>query len=190
MSWRFASITFRSDHSGRFPELLQRLGVRYHQSAPGFTFDDAIRWDNKATAVGLVNGRTMVLEHFLPYDCSFEPGKTGRLDPVLMELSVQEDILCCIVDGGSGTYCLAAFHKGQRVRCWAAEPGRVLCQEGQPVEGEEQDHSARLRDLEALPAMFTPCDNELRVLGAWEHFLGVSFQDLVRSEEALFHFFL
>jgi hypothetical protein len=136
MSWKFAGIIFKKDYRGSYPDLLNRLGIKFNQSAEGFTFSDAISRENQATALGFVNDSTLLLHHLIPYDCSYEPGESGRLDGVLEALSLEAEIMNYIIDGVSGTYCFSVFSGGKRIRRWAVEPGKVLCNEGEPVAGE------------------------------------------------------
>jgi hypothetical protein len=190
MSWKFAGIIFKKDYQSAYPDLLQRLEVKYEQCAGGFSFSDAISRENQATALGRVNGHTMLLHHLLPYDCSYEPGVEGRLDAILASLSLEGDILNYIIDGISGTYCLSVFSKGTRTRRWATESGKVLCNEGEPVSGETPVVSKLAATENALPAIFVMSEDEAHLFAVWEAFLGVSFQELVRDDAPIFQFFL
>ncbi len=104
MSWKFAGINFEEDFQGSYPTLLGRLGLDCSGPAKGFTFADAIARDNQGTALGIVNGKTVLLNHLLPYDCAYEAGQEGRLDEILAHVSLAGDILNYILDGVSGTY--------------------------------------------------------------------------------------
>jgi hypothetical protein len=190
MSWKFAGIIFRKDYRGSYPDLLKRLGVVSYQSAEGFTFSDAIRRENQATALGFVNGNTLLLHHFIPYDCSYEPGGKGRLDDILIPLSLEGDIMNYIIDGVSGTYCFSLFSKGERSRRWAVEPGNVWCNDGSMVNGEMPAVSKNAVTGNSLPDIFMVSDDEAHLFAVWEAFIGVSFQELVRNDTLLFHFFL
>ena len=184
MSWKFAGIIFKKDYGAACPELLGRLGVEYSRSTGGYTFAEAVSRANRATALGVVNGQTMLLDHLLPYDCAYELGKEGRLDELLRPLSVEgDDILNYIVDGVSGTYCFSCFSQGQRIRRWATEPGNVWCDEGKPVAGE-----APLD--EALAPIFAASTDEAHLLAVWAAFSGISFQELVHNDSPLFYFFM
>ncbi len=190
MSWKFAGIIFQKNYQDSYPELLQLLEIKYYQSAEGFTFADAIGRENQATALSIVNGNTMLLNHLIPYDCSYEPGGEGRLDDILAALSDEANIMNYIVDGVSGTYCFSLFSKGARIRRWAVEPGRVLCDEGELVDGEVSKISQNALAGNSLPDIFVMSEDEAHLFGVWEAFLGVSFQELVQNETPLFHFFL
>ena len=190
MSWKFAGMTFKKDYQAAYPDLLKRLEVKYSRSAVGFSFSDAIGRENQATALGHVNGHTMLLHHFLPYDCSYEPGVESRLDAMLASLSLEGDILNYIIDGVSGTYCFSLFSKGVRTRRWATEPGKVWCNEGEPVSGEAPAVSKLTATENALPAIFVMSEDEAHLFAVWEGFTGVSFQDLVQDDTPIFQFFL
>ena len=185
MSWKFAGIIFKKNYKTAYPELLKQLEVKYSQSAEGFTFADAISRENQATALGQVNDNTLLLHHFLPYDCSYEPGAEGRLDELLMPLSIESDIMNYIVDGVSGTYCFSLFSDGKRVRRWAAEPGKIWCNEGKPVDQEISSVSKN-----APPDIFSMSEDEAHLFAVWEAFAGIPFQKLVQDDAPLFHFFL
>ena len=190
MSWKFAGISFKKAYQTSYPDLLKRLGVKYTQSAGGFSFSDAIDRANQATALGGVNAHTMLLHPLLPYDCAYEPDVEGRLDAILAALSLEGDILNYIIDGVSGTYCFSLFSKGIRTRRWATEPGKVWCDEGEPVSGEAPAVSQPAATEPALPALFAMSEDEAHLFAVWEAFIGVSFQELVRDDTSLFHFFL
>jgi len=190
MSWKFAGIIFKKDYRGSYPNLLDRLGVEFYQSAEGFTFSHAINRENQATALGFVNGNTMLLHHLLPYDCSYEPGRSGPLDGVLEALSLEADIMNYIIDGVSGTYCFSVFSGGKRIRRWAVEPGNVLCDEGEPVAAEAATITRGPSIDDSLPDIFAMSEDEAHIFAVWEAFLGVSFQELVQSETGMFEFFL
>lgn len=186
MSWKFAGIIFKKNYKTTYPELLKQLEVQYSQSAEGFTFADAISRENQATALGQVNDNTLLLHHFLPYDCSYEPGAEGRLDDLLIPLSSEGDIMNYIVDGVSGTYCFSLFSAGKRIRRWAAEPGKTWCNEGNTMEYETSSAFKTDSPLD----IFSMIEDEARLFAVWEAFTGISFQKLVQDDAPLFHFFL
>jgi hypothetical protein len=189
MSWKFAGISFVKDYQASYPDLLKRLGVHYYRSSEGFTFSDAIRHDNLGTALGVINGKTMLLNHLLPYDCSYEPGKEGRLDEILKSLSIEGTILTYIVDGVSRTYCFSLFSHGERVRRWGTEPGNVWVDEGQPIDGEPAMALRKPTPDDFLPGIFAVSDDEAHLFAVWEAFMGVSFQQLVQDNSPIFHLF-
>ncbi len=186
MSWKFAGIIFKNECRGSYPDLLKRLQVNYCHSAEGFTFSDAIARQNESIAVASVGACTMLLHHFLPYDCSYEAGKEGRLDEILGQMSEDGDIMNFIIDGVSETYCFSLFVKGKRVRRRAVEPGKVWCDEGVPLDSEALVAAGK----NSTAGVFTVCENETKLVAVVEAFLGLSFQELVNSDQPLFHFFL
>jgi len=186
MSWKFAGIIFKKNYNAAYPELLKQLGVKYNQSAAGFTFADAVNRENRATALGQVHGNTLLLHHFLPYDCSYEPGSEGLLDELLLPLSLDGNIMNYIVDGVSGTYCFSLFSAGKRIRRWAAEPGKVWCDEGEPAPSE----TFSVLKNDSPIDIFSMNEDESRLFAVWEAFAGISFQELAQDDTPLFHFFL
>lgn len=188
MSWKFAGVLFEQEFGNQFPVLLERLGVERHYSSRRCSFFDAIRADNEATALAIVNGRTVLVDKFLSYDCSYEPGQSSGLDRLLGSLSGDRNILNFIVDGVSGTYCFTLFSRGRRIRRWATEPGNIWCDEGQPLLAESQQQSEVSANNEELP-FSTMNDDEAHLLAVWEDFLGLSFQDLLRDDKLSFQLF-
>ena len=181
MSWKFAGIVFARSYQDAFRDLVGRLGLPSARPGVELTFSAATSRRNQATAIGIVNGRTLVLDHLLPYDCAYEPDRDGPLDERLRSLSLGGDVLNFICDGVSGTYCFSLFRQGRRIRQWAGEPGRVTCDEGQPLPAEAQLPAA---DTDA--GVDAPCAGEDRLFAVWEAFLGVSFEDLVADARPLF----
>ena len=190
MSWKFAGIHFAKDYRDDYPGLLQRLKVDFNNSAEGFSLADAIGRDNLAVALGQVNGKTLLFHHFLPHDCSYEPGVTRRLDAILEPISREGDVMNYIIDGISGTYCFSLFSQGIHIRRWAVEPGKVWCDEGAPIAGEKPGDFAGTPIDSPLPAIFAMTADEARIFSVWEAFIGVSFQDLLNQRADLFQFFL
>lgn len=176
MSWKFAGIQFARSYQDAFADLLDRLGQ--HDAHPGadLTFAQATSLHNQGTAIGVVNGHTLLLDHLLPYDCTYEPfGPDGPLDERLRSLSLGGDVLNFICDGVSGTYCFSLFRQGARIRRWAGEPERVLCNEGP------------LLPAESILAVDAAVDSgEARLFAVWEDMLGVSFAELVEGERPSF----
>ncbi len=177
MSWKFAGIIFARSYRDAFADLVSRLGLPSVRPGAELTFSAATSRRNQAAAVGIVNARTLVLDHLLPYDCAYEPDRDGPLDERLRSLSLSGDVLNFICDGASGTYCFSLFRQGSRIRQWAGEPGRVTCDVGQPLPAEAH-----------LPATAVDAGGagEDRLFAVWEAFLGVSFEDLVADERPLF----
>ncbi len=189
MSWKFAAILFQKDYASSYDALLGRLGVERSGPVGEVSFADAVSRRNLATALGAVQGKTLLLDPLLPYDCSYEAGGEGPLDERLRSLSFGGDILNFIFDGVSATYCFTLFRQAKRVRRWAAEAGEVWCDDGPPIAGEGEPTSLNAATALDLSAMFAPSADETRLLAVWEAFLGTSFQDLVRDERPSFQVF-
>ena len=189
MSWRFSGLIFENQGEASFESLLERLKGDHHRRAGAATFLDAIRRDNEATAVGFVNGRTMLLDHFLPFDCSYVPGRSGPLDEKLAPLSLEGDILNFIVDGVSGTYCFSLFSQGRRIRRWATLPDKLLCDEGRPLLAESQPPPGDPTPEEDQLPIFTVEDDEAHLFAVWEALLGLTLQELVQDDRPLFQLF-
>jgi hypothetical protein len=186
MSWKFAGIAFARSYAANPRDLLRRLGLPDADPGAELTFAEATSRRNEGTAVGIVNGRTLLLDHLLPYDCAYEPGREGPLDERLRSLSVGGDILNFVCDGASGTYCFSLFRQGERIRRWAGDPDGVSCDEGSPLAA-EAELPADTRAANALAAgIYATNFGEIRQFAVWEAFLGVAFEELVQDDRPRF----
>lgn len=130
MSFSFGGIVLGADLADQGAALFERLGVGPKWDAGEIKLVDATRRDFVGAAVGSYRGRTVVIDPFLPYDCSHMPGELTALDDRLAALSVGGAVLCFVVEGTSDSYQFSYYAGGQRVRCRRAEGGRVVAEEG------------------------------------------------------------
>jgi len=182
MSWKFAGIAFEKNYVGAFSQLLAKLQIGFTNSNSGFTFLDAIAPSNRATALGIIHHKTLLLHHLWPYDVAYEPDQTLPLDPLLSDESRHGQILSFIIDGMSATYAFALFDQGQCVRRWGVAPGNTFCNEGVPLVT-EAPHSLIVNADQPTP-------DESHIFGVLEGFLGIPFQTMAQSKAELFEAFL
>src|SRR5690606_16047034 len=97
-------------------DVLARIVGRCYTAARPVSLVDATRADFDGTAAGRYLDRTLIVDHALPWDCSFREDALGPLDDRLAELSRAAPALCITVDETSMTFAFAAFEDGRRVR--------------------------------------------------------------------------
>jgi hypothetical protein len=175
MSWTFGGLLMQKDFSQHLDEFLSLVHHREGTRGSKISFNSALSVKGNEAALGVINHCTVLINEYLPYDCSFTPGKASAYDNRLAAASATTPILIFLLDGISGTYGYSLFQDGERIRRWAADPGTVLCDEGDPVEFEK----AFIDDPRA--------DSEQRVLAAIEHYLSKTFVSLIRDEHALLY---
>lgn len=192
MSWNFAGIIFEKNYQNQYPDLLTDLKVNFQQSGEGFTFDQAIRYDNQASALRIVNQKTLFLNHLLPYNCSYEPKEDLYLDKILTILSSEGDILNFIVNERADMYCFSLFSQQKRIRRWAIYPEGIMVDEGEKLNVEKAEISNQDQDVhpEELPVLYHMSASETQLFRVFASFLGLTFQELVRDKNPRFHFFL
>lgn len=166
MSWKFGGIYFKKDYSADTDILFKDLEYNYNYSGQTVTLEEAVQSNYAGAAVGIVNGRTLLHNNFIPYDCAFEPGKWYDMDVTLKKLSLENDIFCFFIDGATESYGLSYFHQGNRIRCRGVFLGKVVLDEGQSLPGEI-----------AKEVM----DEEKRIFGLIEVFIQASFSDLIQN---------
>lgn len=185
MGWTFGGLAVKKEYKDGFETLLAALALKKKKTGTAFNFSTAISKQNKGTAAGIVKGHTILLDHLLPYDCSFEEGEKSRFDKTLEAFSKEADALVFMFDSVSGTYAFSLFSGGDRKRRWASEPGNVLCNEGDPLEEEIGFITGKAK----RPGGASP-DNEARVMTVLESFLHTGFTELLNNEKILFELFI
>jgi hypothetical protein len=171
MSWTFGGLLMQADFSQHLDEFLLLVHQGNGISGDKISFNSALSLKGDHAAAGVINNCTVLLNEYLPYDCSFTPGVESNYDKRLASASARAGILVFLLDGISGTYGYSFFDSGKRVRRWAVDPGSVLCNEGETLEFENTPET----------------DPEKRVLAAIEYYLSKSFVSLMRDSEAILY---
>ncbi len=136
MSLSLGGILFAADF-GRDPvALLGRLGLEPITELPSITLRAAARSDFRDIAVGRHAGATILIQHDLPYDCSFRPRQLSPLDRRLAALSEAGPVFCFIREDASMSSAFSFFRSGRRVRCRAVDLSAVYCDTGKSLPAE------------------------------------------------------
>ncbi|RMG25733.1 MAG: hypothetical protein D6730_10395 [Bacteroidetes bacterium] len=161
MGWKLGGVCIKKDFSGQELRLLRMLGMENWVYQGEISIRKASRFDFMQTAIGVYNDCTLLINHFLPYDLSFEPDTLYEPDRHLMALSLEADVLAFLMDGTSGTYFFSCYRAGRRIRLRHTQPGEVLADTGTPF---------------AIEANFDPqkSQDENRIFRLLEMFVGVA----------------
>jgi hypothetical protein len=178
MSWKFGGAVIKKDYKGSFAELLEALQLPRKDARSAFDFSTATTEENRRTAAGVVNGRTLLLDRRLPYNCSYEENEMSQFDKTLAAFSNTADTLVFMLDGASDTYFFSFFAQGERKRRWSAEPGNILCNDGGPLE-------------EELPFITGKAEgDEERKIAVFESVTGAQFNDLLDDQKTMYRLFI
>ena len=185
MGWTFGGIAVKNNHSGSFQSLLGALNLRRTDTGNRFNFSSALSQKNTGTAIGIINDCTVLLDPLLPYDCSYTEDEESRFDKTLTLFSKEAETLVFMLDSISGTYAFSFLGEGECKRKWAAEPGNILCNEGDYLEAEVPFITGNASALRRYSS-----EGEARVFAVIESFLGVGFDGLTKDNQNLFHLFI
>lgn len=153
-------------------DLLGQLGLPSLRRSGRISFPQATSTSFLETAIGRVGSGVVIVNHFLPYDCSFEPGETSSLDERLAQLSQDALVMVFYLDGHTGGSGFALFQDGRRIRRRAILDGSVLqVDEGPPLPPEL--------------ALAAGVDEESRVFALSALVLGFSLDAVIFSEEQM-----
>lgn len=169
MSWTFGGLLIQKDYTGKLDEFLALTRQPSSISEWRLSLYESVLLKGQQAAVGVVNGCTVLINEVLPYDCSFVEGEDSDYDKQLATASAKGAILVFVFDGISGTYGYSVFNNGKRIRRWAADPGIILCDEGESMEFDNKT------------------DHEERVFAAMGYYLQASFSGLFRNNEKIFY---
>lgn len=169
MSFNFAGFLFAST-TLEPTAILRAMGLEARALPQRVELAAATRTDFLHSAIGVVGTGTILINHFLPYDCSFEPGGTSPLDRRLAPLSEEGPLLAFYLNGHAGYYGFSLFEGGARVRRRATSPAAVAVDEGAPLPQE---------------APYPPghTDDEARLFALSKRFLGARLDRLIMDSE-------
>jgi hypothetical protein len=139
MSWKFGGIYFKKDFSEEMDAFCREMKWKCKSMEGEVVFSDAVRSAFNGSALGVINGATLLHNNLMPYDCSFEKSKWFQLDEKLKNFSAQADVLCFFLDGITSTYGLSLFSRKKRIRCRGVFNGEVLFDDGETLAGESDD---------------------------------------------------
>jgi hypothetical protein len=136
MGYTLGGLIVGADFTERFKELLARVRPGRYEALGDVSLADATMPQFTDAAVGVINGKTLVLHQFWFFDCSFDAGGMGPLDRRLMELSREAPVLCFVFDETSMSFGFAYFESGARVRARRSDPEGVHSDYGTPLPAE------------------------------------------------------
>lgn len=171
MGYELGAIIFAAAQGDDHGALVAELNGEAVTPQDEITLAQASRREFQDAAVAEYRGRTLVVDHLLPYDCKYVADLHSALDRTLMAYSRLGDVLCFYLDDASGSSGFAVYRNGARIRCRAVDPERVAVDEGVPLAAES--------DLAGQSH-----DDERRIFALTRHLLGVGLDDLV-SEGSL-----
>jgi hypothetical protein len=153
MGLTLAAILIGNDYLGRYPQLLERLGRAGAQEAGPISLSEATKPAFDGTAIGSHGGATLLIDPYLPYDCSHRPDRSGPLDERLAELSTETPVLCFFSDETSMSFGFSLYQDGRRIRGRLVTPEEILADFGQPLPAEAPFDPARHDDTQRIGAL-------------------------------------
>ncbi len=169
MGYALGGVLFAQDFSGHTEGLLAAIGLAGQRADRQITLEEAADHNFLYTGIGRYGKGTLLINHFLPYDCSWEPGKTSALDRRLMNMAQGGRVFCFFVDDSTATYGFAVYAEGERVRRRSVLEGAVRVDEGTPLP-EEQD------------AIRAESDDGARIFDLTSAWLGARLDDLIAED--------
>jgi hypothetical protein len=129
MSWKFGGIYIKPGFEN--PEdALNFLQIRKRFTYETIRFSDVVNTSFGATAIGTVNGVTLVHDNLLPYNNSYEADTYTDADFKMMELSNRAEIISFFLDGITQSYGFNHFKSGQRIKRYTVMGGEFILKEG------------------------------------------------------------
>ncbi len=183
MSWKFGGLVMQKDYSKGLEDIFETLGRAQRFSGTILSFRESLNVKGAQSAAGSINKKAIVLNEFLPYDCSFTPGKESGFDKKLASVSRDGAILVFFLDGSSGSYGFSVFEDGEKKRRWAATEEEILCNEGDYLEVE----SSFIAGIENTSTYNS--EEEARVIKVLESFMEADFSALLKNEKLKFYVF-
>jgi Family of unknown function (DUF6928) len=153
MGLTLAAILIGKDFRGSYPQLLERLGRAGAQPAGPVTLSEVSKPGFDGTAIGSYSGATLLIDPYLPYDCSHRPDRSGPLDERLAELSAEAPVLCFFSDETSMSFGFSFYQDGRRVRGRLVTPEELLADFGLPLPAEAPFDPARHDDTRRIWAL-------------------------------------
>ena len=183
MSWKFGGLVIKKDFSKNLEGFFELIGRSQQFSGTTVSFREALNVKASQSAVGSIKQSTLLLNEYLPYDCSFTAGKESAFDKKLASVSNEGALLAFFLDGTSGTYGFSFFESGERKRQWASTGEEILCNEGDflPVE------SAFIAGIENTDDFES--EEEARIIRVLEEFIEADFSMLVKNDNLKFFLF-
>ena len=155
MGYNLGAIIVGARYGGREADLLMRIRPGAYRAAGSVSLAEATRRECMDSAVGVVDGATLLLDQFLPYDCSFQEERLSYLDRSLAALSQEVPVFCLLIDETSMSFGFSYFDGGRRVRVRQVDPDGIVSDAGTPLPAEagfpddSHDDTARIMAITA-----------------------------------------
>jgi hypothetical protein len=169
MSWKFGGIYIKPGFEDP-EEALHFLQIDKRFTYQTISFSDVVNSAFGNTAIGIINGISLVHDNLLPYNNSYEAGTSTDADFNMMELSRTAEIIPFFLDGTSESYGLNHFKDGKRISRYAVTGGELILNEG---------------DIAAISKK----RGEAKILEYLQQFTGISFQALLNNDTIKMYLF-
>jgi len=169
MSWKFGGVYIKPGFENP-EEALRFLGIDKRFTYETIKFSDAVAGTFIETAIGSINGVTLVHDNLLPYNNSYEADTFTDADFNMRELSKNSEIISFFLDSITESYGLNHFKNGQRCRRYSFMNRNLIMKEGNFTKGKKRSEE----------------DNMLHWL---QEFTGISFNELLNNESLKMYLF-
>lgn len=169
MSWKFGGVYIKPGFEDP-EEALHFLHIPKRFTYETISFLQVINSSFMETAIGNINGVTLVHDNFLPYNNSYEADTFNDADFTMMEISKNRELISFFLDGTSESYGLNHFKEGIRIRRYSMISRELILKEG----------------------IFSKVNSETGeaiILKCLEEFTGVGFHKLLNNEDQKMYLF-
>lgn len=165
MAWKFGGIYLKNNFDGDPGAVLNRLSINKRFTYDIVRFSATVDSTFEPTAIGILDGVTLVHDNLLPYNHSYEADTLNTADEQLLVLSREVESIVFYLDGITESYGLAQFKDGHRIRHFSVLSGDLIVQEG--------DFTTKNTSVES------------NMLDWLQAFTGLSFQKLLLNDKPL-----
>lgn len=169
MSWKFGGVYMKPGFENP-EEVLHFLRINKRFTYDTINFSSVVNSSFDATAIGFINGVSLVHDNMLPYNNSYEADTYTDADFNMMELSRTSEIISFFLDGITESYGLNHFKDGKRIRRYTVMSGELILDEGV-----FSDLSSKVK--------------EIKLLHWLQEFSGISFEKLLKNESLEMYLF-
>lgn len=162
MSWKFGGVYIKPGFKNP-EEALRFLNIDKRFTYETVAFAAVVNSAFADTAIGYINGVSLVHDNWLPYNNSYDAGTFTDADYTMKEQSNTADIVSFFLDGITESYGWNHFSGGERIQRYAVMGGNLVVAEGSivPPAGER---------------------NEAIIIRWLQEFAGINFQHLLKKE--------
>jgi len=169
MSWKFGGIYIKPGFENP-EETLHFLQINKRFSYQTISFSEVVTNAFNDTAIGIINGISLVHDNLLPYNNSYEADTSTDADFSMMELSRAAEIISFFLDGTSESYGANHFKEGKRISRYSVMGGELILNEG---------------DITAISKK----KGEAKIMEYLQQFTGISFQALLSNNNLQMYLF-